>query len=171
MPPPAESVTGSGGVAAPTDRVAKRYLERLPKNAWIRKAGEAGVLGADEQVVVCLPMFKLSPSFGLLIFVGLLPAIIFAIFVQRTSYLYVTNRRVVVTSFGRSAKKMLQSVLSLDRPVHLALAQDPRPSHYFGNKVTLPPDIASFLGKPTVYAQLGTVADYAFRVARTPAAG
>jgi hypothetical protein len=158
----ADAMTG-----APTDRLSQRYLGRLEKLKAVRNLREKGELGADEQVLAGVPMFKRSPGISLVVLIGILPGLLTVLLAQRICTLIVTNRRVLMTGWSMSGSKAEQ-VLTLNRPVHLALSETPKKSHYFGNKVRLPAEIVTFLGRDVAYAQLGILAEYAFRVARDP---
>lgn len=154
----------------PPDKRSRFVLRKFPNNRFIRKLRAAGVLAADEQVIAGVPMSKRSPAIVLLAVVGILPALIVLFTLQRFSVLIVTNRRVLVTPWSMNGKKA-EGMLQLNRPVNLALTENPKPSHFFGNKVRLSQEIAQFLGRETTYTQLGNVADYAFREARGTGAG
>lgn len=143
-------------------------MRALPKNPYAKALVQGGVIGADD-IAAGVQLFKYSPGFQFLILVGIVPGLIFGVGFQRFCFLFVTDREVVVTPFGTAAKNAASHALRLQRPVELALAEDPKPMHNFGNKVQLPREIGEFLGRDIVYAQLGNVADDAFRIARTPA--
>lgn len=152
---------------APSDRFSQRYLGRLEKTKAVRNLREKGELGADEQIIAGVPLFKRSPGINMVVLIGILPGVLTVLFAQRLCTLLVTNRRVLVTGWSMGGSKAEQ-VLALNRPVHLALSETPKKGHTFGNKVRLPGEISSFLGRETAYAQAGLLADYAFRVARDP---
>jgi hypothetical protein len=169
------SPPASGGNASPagpqpapfSDRASKRFHENLPKNRFLKKLREVGILGPDEQVLAVAPMMKLPQAVALTVWLGLLPGLIILIGFQRQCWLIVTDRDVVLTGFFQKAPKPEQAI-RVPRPVYLSLAENPKPSHFFGNKVTLPPEIASRLGRETLQAVNGNLADYAFSLARTP---
>lgn len=168
--PPASGGKASGPSPQPapfTDRASKRFHENLPKNRFVRKLRETGVLGPDDQVVAAAPMLKLPPAVALTVWLGLLPGLIVLIGYQRQCWLIVTQRDVVLTGLFRSSPKPDQAI-RVPRPVYLSLAENPKPSHFFGNKVALPPEIASRLGRGTLNAVNGNLADHAFGLARTP---
>ena len=144
--------------------MGRRFLERQ-KGKVEQSLRERGELAADERVVSGLPLVKVSPAIGLTAIAGVLPGVILTLIVQRTCYLLVTDRRVLVTGWSISGTKS-DRLLSLDRPVRLALAENPKKSHFFGNKVRLPREIADFLGRDTARATLGLVAEHAFGEAR-----
>jgi hypothetical protein len=152
----------------PTDTRSRRYLERFPNSKLVRKLRERGELGPDERVVAGFPMSKVSPAINLTALIGLLPGLLAVLIVQRFSYLVVTDRRVLVTRWSTTGTN-IDRVLSLDRPVYLSLSETPKKSHFFGNKVRFPQEIAGFLGRDKAYAQLGLVAAYGFQEARSAA--
>jgi hypothetical protein len=154
-----------------TDRASKRFHANLSKNRVVKKLRESDVLRPDDQVVAVAPLLKYPQSIGLLVWVGLLPGLIALFGFQRQCWVIVTRSDVVVTGFFsalRSALPKAERGLRLSRPVYFSLADQPRPSHFFGNKVTLPPEVATPLGRETLSALNGNLADYAFGLARTP---
>jgi len=174
---PSQSVSGSNhslpspGTEPFTDRASKRFHANLSKNRVLKKLRESGVLRPDDQVLAVAPLLKYPQSIGLLVWVGILPGLIALFGYQRQCWIIVTPRDVVVTGFFsalRSAVPRAERGMRLSRPVYFSLADQPRPSHFFGNKVTLPPEVAALLGRETLSAVNGNMADYAFGLARTP---
>lgn len=154
----------------PPDKRSRFFLRKFPNNRFIRKLRTAGVLSPDEQVLSGLPMSKRSPAVVLFAILGVLPALLVLFALQRFCYLILTNRRILVTRWSVTGTRP-DGMLELQYPVHLSLSENPKPSHFFGNKVRFPQEIAQFLGRETAYTQLGNVADYAFRQARGSASG
>jgi len=135
----------------------------------IDSARERGVLGPEDELQAVAHFFKYTPAMVLLILLGILPgaALIWAL--QRSCFLLVTQRHVIFTGWSLTGgEKAVADVLRLDRPVQLALSEEPKKNHSFGNRVALPPQASEFLGRQAVYAGLGNLADTAFRIARTP---
>jgi hypothetical protein len=169
--PPASGGSASNRGSTPTaltDRASKRFHANLPKNRVLRKLREVGILGPNEQVLAAVPLLKLPQAVALTVWLGLLPGLIILIGFQRQCWVIVTDRDVVLTGFFQKSPKPDRAI-RVPRPVYLSLAENPKPSHFFGNKVTLPPEIASRLGRGTLQAVNGNLADYVFGVARTPA--
>lgn len=145
-------------------------LENLRKR-FAALAREAGVLGPDDEVEATVQLTKFSPAMILLILVGIVPGILLLLLFQRFCLVLVTGHEVIVTGWALGTKKSLRKVLRLARPQRLTLSEPPKRSHFFGNKVQLPAEIATFLGRDIAYAQFGMMADEAFEVARTAPAG
>jgi hypothetical protein len=145
------------------------WARRLPRNAAVKAAVESGLCKPDE-VRAGVQLVKYNPGYILLFLVGIIPGFIFVLGVQRGCFLLVTDREVIVSPFygAWGAKRAMGEAMKLERPVQVALAEDPKPVHNFGNKLQLPREIAEFLGTDTVYAQMGRVADDAFGIARAP---
>lgn len=90
--------------------------------------------------------------------VGIVPGFVAMLGFQRQCFALVTAREVIFTRWVLfRASTGLEETLRLERPVQLALTEEPKKNHNLGNRVELPPEVARFLGKDAVYVQLGHV--------------
>ena len=159
------------------EEVIARSGAPKPVRTAITVAREQGVLASDDdlEAVAFLVKYKNLPWLILLgipfAIVGMFVFAAVAWVIQRTCYVFVTSRHVIFTQWvnGRN----VGGVMRLERPVQLALSKPPKKNHSSANPVQIPapqgPKVAKFLGRETVYAQAGILADQAFQIARTPA--
>jgi hypothetical protein len=135
----------------------------------IAAARERGVLAPDDDVQAVAQLVRYNPAIVLLFLVGLIPGFVAMLGFQRQCFLLVTAGHVVFTRWTLyGGPKAVAEPLRLERPIQLALSEQPKKSHFFGNRVVFPPEVAQFLGKDAGHAQFGNAADEAFRIARTP---
>jgi hypothetical protein len=105
----------------------------------------------------------------LLLFLGIIPGVLYIWLWMRSCALLITGNEVIVTQWDRvMTSKTLSRVLRLERPQEFSLSKPPKRWHPFGNKVSLPAEIATFLGRDVVYVSKGLKADEAFQIAQTP---
>jgi hypothetical protein len=145
-------------------------LPRRIARKTIAAAREQGVLASDDHVEAVAQLLKYNPGIWFLLLVGVLPGFVAVFGFQRQCSLIVTTRHVIFSRWANlfGIGKSAAQTLNLNRPVQLALSQEPKKSHAFGNRVELPPQVAEFLGRNRAYAAFGNAADEAFRIARTP---
>jgi hypothetical protein len=162
--PEASVLKGSGGA------LPRRAFEPSRIRAAIDAGRERGVLTPDDDLQAAAPLVKYTQ--GQLFFtapfapLALMGAYFF--YPQKACLLLVTQRHVMLTGWTfPMGPETFADTLRLDRPVQLALSQEPK-EFQGANPVALPAEAAEFLGRQTVYAQLGKVVAEAFRIAVAP---
>ena len=166
-----QPVMGGPPPPAPPQQIKKpSRLTQAAANAAARRmaqitaaARQAGVIGPDETLDAFAPLNK-SAVTG--------PGV--WMFLQRCSYLLVTKREVILTSWSGvpgPSKKSLHNELRLDRPQDLRLSKPVGRAHLTANSIPLTTAMAAFLGQDVVYVENDRITEQVLRVARTAPAG